>query len=274
MDGADTQQPETTARSQARRRRIMMEGTAAGAAGKPVLPLTAQPPGGKNGPGRPDAPSAPLPQSSVTQLQLQAESLARKLAQVRRSCSLPTPVLPAASIHPLSGLPLRLLRRQEQALVAGLQAEQREVLAVNERLRRALQDVSASGGGGGPGDDSASGAGAASSAGRQDAQHILARSMWLRLRQAERTCGGVRQFAAAVHASLVAARAQLSGSGGEESLAAAQRLLDRYSQAGSGHDGGSSDVPLYRCLVLPHTDAHGALGAGAFDDGSGITNIK
>lgn len=227
--------PEATARSQARRRRILMGGDGASSgttAGKPVLPPAL--PGG-SGPGRPGPPSAPAPgaapavSGSVVQLQLQAESLARRLTQ-------------------------------EQATVAALQAEQREVLAVNERLRRALLDA-------GMGSSSSHAAATAfdddeGGAVAPPPLHVLARAFWLRLRQGERTCGAVRRLVTSVHATLVAAHELLAGAGGGAALEAAQRLLDGYAQAGQGGaDGGGA--PLFRCVVLPHTDTHGALGAGA-----------
>ena len=225
--------PEAAARSQARRRRILMggDGTSSGTtAGKPVLPPAL--PGG-SGPGRPGPPpasAAPAVSGSVVQLQLQAESLARRLTQ-------------------------------EQATVAALQAEQREVLAVNERLRRALLDA-------GLGSSSHQAATAAAldddegaSSATPPPLHVLARAFWLRLRQGERTCGAVRRLVTAVHATLVTAHELLAGAGGGAALEAAQRLLDGYAQAGRG--GADGGAPLFRCVVLPHTDTHGALGAGA-----------
>lgn len=145
--------------------------------------------------------------------------------------------------------------------MAALQAEQRELLAVNERLRRALQDAGLAG---------SSCSGSSSGASPTDAAtppvHTLARAFWLRLRQSERTCGTVRGLIVAVHASMAAARAQLGGEEGGVALDVAQRLLLRYDQAASTHDSGSAGGgdALYRSVVLPNTDTHGALGPGEY----------
>lgn len=200
----------STARSHARRRRILMEGAAAGShAGKPVLPaapLAMAPVGGT------------ASQTAVT-LQLQAESLARKLAQ-------------------------------EQAVVANLQEEQREVLAVNERLRHALVELSQQEGDGI----------VVTQPLHEGVMHVLARALWLRLRQCENTYNAVRELMVAVQATSIAARQQLVGESASQSIEAAQKLMDHYA---GRHSSSHEDMLLLRSIVLPHTDAHDALGAGA-----------